>query len=65
MSEPITVLEALKGTKELLESVPVRIADTETTAKPILVAAHNLGVVIGTLEKEAAHDTGEDQAKDI
>ena len=65
MSEPITVLEALKGTKELLESIPVRIADTETTAKPILVAAHNLSVVIGTLEKEAAHDTGEDQGKDV
>ena len=65
MSEPITVLEALKGTKELLESVPVRIADTESTAKPILVAAHNLSVVIGTLEKEAVHATGEDQGKDV
>ncbi len=65
MSEPITVLEALKGTKELLESVPVRIADTETTAKPIIVAVHNLGVVIGALEKEAVHDTGEDQGKDV
>ena len=65
MSEPITVLDALKGTKELLENIPVRIADTEMIAKPLLVAAHNLGIVIGTLEKEAAHDTGEDQGKDV
>ena len=65
MSDPMTVLDALKGTKELLESIPVRIADTETITKPLLVAAHNLGIVIGTLEKEAAHDTGEDQGKDV
>ena len=65
MSEPITVLQALKGTKELLEGIPVRIADTESVAKPLLVAAHNLGVVIDALEKEAAHDTGEDQGQDV
>ena len=65
MNEPITVLQALRSTKELLEGIPVRIADTESIAKPILIAAHNLGVVIDALEKEESHDTGEDQGKDV
>ena len=65
MNETITILQALKGTKELLEAIPVRIADTESVAKPVLVAAHNLGVVIEALEKEASHDTGEDQGEDV
>ena len=53
MEQQITVLEVLKGTKQLLESIPVRIADQATIAQPIAGAVHNLGIVIEAMEKEA------------
>ena len=52
MENQITILQALQITKEMLEKIPVRIADQETIAQPITTAVHNLMIIIEKMEME-------------
>lgn len=52
MENQITILQALQVTKEMLEKIPVRIADQATIAQPIFTATHNLAIIIEQMERE-------------
>ena len=60
MENQITILQALQVTKEMLEKIPVRIADQKTIAQPIAGAVHNLEVVMEAMEKEAQNNERKD-----
>lgn len=46
----MTVLEAIKATKEDLAKIPVRIEDMNAIGLPIHTAVQNLGAIITALE---------------
>lgn len=60
MDNQISILQALKITKDMLEQIPVRIADQKSIAQPIAGAVHNLEVVIEAMEKEAQNNERKD-----
>lgn len=60
MDNQISILQALKITKDMLERIPVRIADQESIAQPIAGAVHNLEVVMEAMEKEAKNNERKD-----
>lgn len=67
MENQITILQALQVTKEMLEKIPVRIADQATIAQPISTAVHNLMIIIEKMEMEdrANGQNDQDPGKDV
>lgn len=55
----MTVLEALKETRDNLAKIPLRISDFNEVGVPIHTAVQNLGAVIDALERNAQENQAE------
>jgi len=53
MENAMTIEEALRATLNILEGIPVRVADFQTIGQPVAMAAGNLRAVLDAIARQA------------
>ena len=65
MNEEITILEALKVTKKILDGICVPVAQIDSIGAPLKAAADNLWTIIEGIEQAEKEDTEHGKTEEL